>query len=152
MGYEDVSERLRSLPDKEVGQGATDEAIRQAERELGVTFPDGYRAFLRDFGWGGFGFELFGLGPGVPRHLDLIHITLSERTEPFIRIPHHLVPIMNDGGGNHYCLDTASMRGGECPVVFWDHELSEDQVPSKDADAFASWLDERIDIELEELP
>ena len=75
---------------------------------------------------------------------------MSDRYERDIPIPLHLVPIRADGGGNLSCLDTARMQGGECPVVFWDHELSEEQVPDKEADDFASWLDEKIDFALED--
>jgi hypothetical protein len=51
---------------------------------------------------------------------------------------------MPDGGGNHYCLDTNAMENGLCPVVFWDHELGEDQVPDKMYGSFTEFLDEQL--------
>jgi hypothetical protein len=45
--------------------------------------------------------------------------------------------MMNDGAGNHYCLDS-SKKGG--PVVFWDHELGENQQPKIVFQDFSSWL------------
>lgn len=144
--YEDASQRLRRAPNKDVGRGATAEDVSRAERELKLVLPQGYKAFLHEFGWGGAGsWEIYGLGADVPPLLDLVRVTVSERTEAIPPIPDGLLPIMNDGGGNHFCLYTGRLERGECPVVFWDHELGENQVPARVADDFTSWLAERVD-------
>jgi hypothetical protein len=49
--------------------------------------------------------EIYGIGAGVPKHMDLVGITESERTEMHPRLRYDLVTIMNDGFGNLYCLD-----------------------------------------------
>lgn len=146
MDYDKISDRLRSIAEKEVGLGATPDDIARAERQLGSRLPEGYRCFLREFGWGGVGhWELFGLGPDVPFHLDLVRTTLSERSDVTTpRMPAHLVAVMNDGSGSHYCLDVDRMTGGEAPVVHWDHAQDESQEPMTVADDFASWLWERL--------
>jgi hypothetical protein len=47
---------------------------------------------------------------------------------------------MNDGFGNHYCLDTGSLHDGECPEVFWDHEKGVRQEPEFVSPQFDLWL------------
>jgi cell wall assembly regulator SMI1 len=133
--------RLRSLNGAVFGQGASPQEIAQAEQELGAEFPESYRAFLLRFGWGGVEhLELYGLGQDVPDYMNLIKVTLSERTEMKPRLPHRLVPIMNDGAGNHYCLDVEYSQQGECPMVYWDHNLSVSQDPQYVARNFEAWL------------
>lgn len=56
----------------------------------------------------------------------------------------HLIPVMNDGGGNHYCLDTSQSHAEECAIVFWDHELGEEQTPEFVASSFEEWLTDLI--------
>ncbi len=131
--------------DCKVGRGVAEKAVQQAEKELGLTIRSGYRYFLRQFGWCDLGAdEVYGLGEDVPKHLDLMAITLSERSEMKPRLRMNLLPVMNDGFGNLYCLDTATDLDEENPVVFWDHEGDEEQVPERVADSFSEWFSELI--------
>ena len=57
----------------------------------------------------------------------------------------NLVPVMSDGAGNHYCLNTSVMQNGECPVIFWDHEQGRDQNLGRVAASFDVWLIELPD-------
>lgn len=125
-----------------VGRGASDVEICHAEALLALRIPEDYRWFLTEFGWGGAGsWELFGLGVDVPSFLDLVKITQSERSDMRPRLQRHLLPIMNDGGGNLYCLDTSM----DAPsVVFWDHTQNEDQTPEIEATDFLTWLGELV--------
>ena len=137
--------RLRSFREAEFGQGATSQEIELAKQQLGVEFPRSYKAFLEHFGWASIdGLELYGLGEDVPAYLDLLKMTLSERTEMRPRLPSYLVPLMNDGFGNHYCLDVGLREQGECPVVFWDHNLGEAQEPEYVARNLEGWLSEEL--------
>jgi cell wall assembly regulator SMI1 len=137
--------RLRSFREAEFGQGATSQEIELAERQLGVEFPRSYKAFLKHFGWASIdSLELYGLGEDVPAYLDLVKMTLSERTEMMPRLPSFLVPLMNDGFGNHYCLDVGLREQGESPVVFWDHNLGESQDPEYVAGNLEGWLSEEL--------
>jgi cell wall assembly regulator SMI1 len=125
-------------PSRSVGRGATDLEVAAAERQLGIKLNGDFREFLKVYGWGGvLSVELYGLGSDVPSHLDLVRVAESERGEMSPRLPGHLVPIMNDGGGNIYCLDT---RVDEPSVVLWDHEAGEDQEPSVEGFRFGEWL------------
>jgi hypothetical protein len=115
--------------------------IANAEARLGVRFPASYRAFLREFGWGGIPpLDIFGLGKDVPQYLDVVAMNEELRTERPPKMPAHLVAFAEDGGGNAYCLDTQRMRGDECPVVFWSHEEGQRQVPMEMAPDFGEWL------------
>jgi hypothetical protein len=143
LPYADVADRLMGFDDRELGEGATEEEIVSAEKALGIRIAGGYRQFLKQFGWGGVGhLELYGLGADVPAHLNLVIITRSERVEMQPALPHHLVPIMNDGGGNLYCIDTHTMD--EPTIVFWDHAAGTDQEPHVQAVDFSFWLNEQL--------
>ncbi len=139
-----LSQRLEQREDVDLGRGATPDELREAEVALNLRFKGSYRSFLERFGWGEVGhFEVYGLGAGRPNFLDLIKVTRSERSEATPALPVHLLPIMNNGGGSHYCLDTQS--GDEPQVVFWDHEQGADQKPVQEAVDFSAWLGELLD-------
>ena len=137
MKYDELKRLMIQSESLTVGKGATEFDIQEAQQALDLSILGDYRKFLLDFGWGGAGnFELYGLGSDVPPHLNLIAITHSERTEMSPPLRQELIPVMNDGGGNLYCLDSASAK--PC-VVFWDHEGGEAQNPAVEAEDFSSW-------------
>ncbi len=141
----ELTRRLRSFRGAEFGRGATSQQIERAKQQLGVEFPKSYKAFLGQFGWASIdGLQLYGLGEDVPAYLDLVKMTLSERTEMRPRLPSYLVPLMNDGFGNHYCLDVGLREQEESPVVFWDHDLGESQEPEYVARDLEVWLSEEL--------
>ena len=131
--------------DKQCGGGASDSEISAAEKMLDVQFPFSYRQFLNTYGWGRFSHdELYGLGTDIPTYLQLVKHALAERYDLSPPMPPHLVPVMNDGAGNHFCLDTSTLVDNECPIVFWDHELSSHQTPELVAHSFDRWLVELL--------
>jgi cell wall assembly regulator SMI1 len=138
---------IDSVANKVHGRGASDHEIADAEHVLGVRFPEDYKLFLSRYGWAEIGCDiLYGLGMDAPYGLTVAKNAFSERYEAQPHIPHHLVPIMNDGAGNNYCLDTSRFLGDECPVVFWDHEHpnGSNQVPIQVAQSFDRWIVARI--------
>lgn len=138
MTFEEVKALMRASGTMKVGRGATEAAVKRAESELGVPIRGDYRQFLLELGWGGVaGVVLYGLGDDVPDYLDLVKVTLGERTEMHPRLRHHLVPVMNNGGGDLYCLDTTTPGPR---VVGWWHEEDESQTPTDEAADFATWL------------
>jgi len=144
--FKEIIRRLGHPHASTLGQGATEEEILAAEQALGVQLKGHYREFLMTFGWGGVdAFEVFGLGAGVPSFLDLVRITHSERSQMRPPLPHTLIPVASDGAGNHYCLDTDAR--GEPPVVFWNHELDETQIPEAEAESFGAWIAAQVGIE-----
>jgi len=143
--FDEVRVRLEGPSRKHFGHGASEAEIDHAEQALGVRFPRSYRCFLCRFGWGGVGYlEIFGLGADAPPYLHVVNVTMRERTEMRPPLPRYLVPIMNDGAGNHHCLDTRTFSGDECPVAFWNHELGILQEPRKIAGSFSDWLAEQL--------
>lgn len=141
MSIAEMNDRIRLFADKQCGQGATSEEIATAESSLRVAFPKSYRSFLETVGWGRFAHEeIYGLGSDAPISLQLVRNTVAERSAMTPQMPHHLIPVMNDGAGNHYCLDTSKFREGECPMVFWDHEQTAAQVPEYVDTSFDRWI------------
>jgi len=146
MTFHELAELLEKNPSKSFGRGVAEAEINTASARLGVSLTGSYRLFLQRFGWGGVGsLELFGLGADVPPYLSLTAMTRSEREEMSPALPKHLIPLMNDGGGNLYCLD--SRTAGEPPIVFWDHTAGEQQEPAQVASDFVTWLAERVERE-----
>jgi cell wall assembly regulator SMI1 len=134
-----LEKMLLARTDVVLGNGSDDRDISAAERALGVTFPIALREYLHRFGSLELGhFELFGLGPGLPNYLQLVPMTLSERNVPGCSLPHHLVPLLNDGGGNLFCVNTNPLHAGR--VVFWDHSMGSQQVPDDVSASLADWL------------
>lgn len=139
MSFEVLDELVRDREDAARGGGALPETIGRAEEALGVRFPKGLREYLARFGWLRVGHrEFFGLGLDVPSYLDLVRMTQSERGEVGSPIPPDLIPVLNDGGGNHYCVSIPDGR-----VVLWDHSLGEDQTPEPCSSDFEAWLLEK---------
>ena len=139
MTFDEVAAALRENPMSQLGGGATDGEIARAEQDLAVALPLSYRRLLGEFGWvaiPGY-FELHGLGAGVPSHLNLVGVTLAERSQFMSPTPTHLIPIVNDGAGNLYCLDTSRNDAEDSPVVLQDHEI--DEIHDV-AESFLEWL------------
>lgn len=122
-----------------MGTGVGEADIESAQQSLGVAFPVALREYLRLFGHLELGhFELYGLGAELPKYLQLVAMTVSERTESGCPLPHELVPILNDGGGNLYCIDTRTCGAGR--VVLWDHTLGVDQEPEQQSASLLDWI------------
>jgi cell wall assembly regulator SMI1 len=144
LTFELLADRLRATPGCEIAGGVPDAAIRDAERRLAVEFPEGLRDYLRVLGQLSIGGdEFFGLGPAVPRNLDITQMTLAERHEFHPHIPVGLVPLFNDGSGSHYCIVVADGPANG-NVVYWDHELGEGQIPDTVSHDLTAWLEERV--------
>ena len=127
------------------GRGAASNEIEMAERECGLTFPKSYKEFLLHLGWIDCPFiTVCGLGSDADWRTNLMAIVQSwwHEVDADIRLPRNLIPVVDDGSGNVYCLDVSQMQESECPVVFWDHESFEgaEQVPVRVGSDFYSWL------------
>jgi SMI1-KNR4 cell-wall len=130
---------LRSRADVTVGVGARDLEIENAERLLQVTFPDALCEYLRRFGSLEVGYhEMYGLGSGLPAYLQMVAMTISERTESGCPLPTELVPILNDGGGNLYCVDTRQPNSGR--IVLWNHSKGTAQEPEPQSSSLPEWI------------
>ncbi|WP_437876215.1 SMI1/KNR4 family protein [Sorangium sp. So ce513] len=143
MTFDDLEKILRTRDDVVMGTGCDESLVSYAERALGVTFPSALRDYLIRFGHLELGhFEMFGLGEDLPDYLDLVKMTRSERTDTGCPIRSDLVPLLNDGGGNLYCIGTTGAAAGS--VFFWDHERGPGQEPDKCASSLTEWVVELL--------
>ena len=83
------------------GGGSRSALVAESLQKMGYenvrSIAGGFRSFLRRFGWARVGpVEIFGLGRDVPRHLDLVKIALSERTEMEPHLPPELLPVQRE--------------------------------------------------------
>ena len=102
--------------------------IAALERELGVQFPEQYQQFLMQTNGGSPEPPYFRMGEGgselncfyqvgASRAIfDLAAVVKSLRQ----RVPHALIPIGDDAGGNLVCIGITGKRRGQ--IFFWDHE------------------------------
>ncbi|WP_175494136.1 SMI1/KNR4 family protein [Herbiconiux ginsengi] len=131
--YDELKAVLSSRRDLERGNGATEAELSAAEMQIG-SIPQEFRQFLMDFGWVILGhYEVFGVGEGITARNDLVSETLNERS--YGRIP-NLVPVMNDGAGNLYCVTQDSITPS--PVLLSTLDSSPDYVVEQAG--FSSWL------------
>lgn len=59
------------------------------------------------------------------------------------RLPPHLIAF-SDSGSDSYCFDSSASQGGECPVVWWDHQGDETQRPQRAGTSFLDWLSAEV--------
>jgi cell wall assembly regulator SMI1 len=140
----DYTKIARRISINELGTGATAQEVAEAARSLGVKWPKSFNQFLREVGWFESGdLTVYGLGPKTPKHLKLVSMAKSERSawDKIEPMPKGLIPIAPDGRGGHYCLDTNHQVDGECPVLYWDHELvSTGYKPERAAKSFENFF------------
>lgn len=98
--------------------------IAQAESTLGLSFPPSYRAFLQIYGasLGKAPFELAGLPQSSdpeegPLFTNAVHLTRAARRASHGGFPSAYVVVSSDGQDEIYCIDTATTKDGESPVV-----------------------------------
>jgi SMI1 / KNR4 family (SUKH-1) len=144
--YQDVARFFRAYASAEgmrlVARPATLDEIEHAERELGAPFPNSYRWFQLEFGDFEDGpVDIYSPRTPEPSHRNIVGINIEERTEDGPRLPAHLIAFSDSGGGDLLCFDTTRRDADECPVVWWDHELDEDQEPAEAAPSFLDWLE-----------
>lgn len=127
--------KAKEIMDMEVTEyvgGASKDEIECAMKELSVTFPESYKAFLNDFGAGDAGGEII-FGITDIEEENVVEVTKMERREG---LPDNFV-IINYLDDTFFCLDISKMKNDECPVV----ELSEDYKVTKTvAKSFGQFL------------
>lgn len=134
----------RTRRPSDFGNGAPPALVAAAEDRLGVELPVDYQAFLAEFGWlDSVALSVFGCGPGVPSHLDVVAETLLERSQFAPLIPAHFVAISNDGAGNLTCLDTRRATERDAgTVVFVPHDTAGFE-PEFASATFETWVEEQ---------
>ena len=144
--YEDAVRFFRAYASAErmtlVAHPATPAEIDEAERALGAVFPDSFRWFQLEFGdCQGGPLDIYTARSAQPSAFDIVGINRDARAELHPRLPAHLIAFSDNGGGDYVCFDTTRREANECPVVWWDHEQDEQQVPAPAAPSFLDWLE-----------
>jgi hypothetical protein len=114
----------------------TDAAFDQLAKALGATVPGEYRYFIEKYGGVILGDEDFAVKAPITEPCpwgqqvrpEIFYPLLQEHTYSLEdqlatyrdRIPHGVLPISEDAGGNQVCFDVAGQFSGS--VWFWDHE------------------------------
>jgi hypothetical protein len=139
MTFDELDLRLRAREDVVIGTGIDEGAVAAAEQALGLIFPSTLREYLMRFGHLEVGhFEMFGLGAHLPLYLNLVNMTQSERTESGCPLPIELVPLLNDGGGNLYCIGVSKETAGR--IFYWDHTGGPKQELEEYASTLPAWI------------
>lgn len=74
----EIVELIKSIPDVAYIEGCTDEQIAEAEKELGLKFPQEYIDYVKEFGCVDFfGHEFTGLN--VTGRLNVVQATIKEK-------------------------------------------------------------------------
>ncbi|MFH8612143.1 SMI1/KNR4 family protein [Streptomyces sp. NPDC018029] len=111
---------VRDHPEESVFAGGCSEVdIAEAERRLGVAFPESYKLFLRELGDCDMaGDEFYGIVRREGQLLGAVTETLDLRGSA--GLPAHLVAFRPDGMGGYFVLDTRRVNpDGEAPVYVW---------------------------------
>ena len=148
--YDDVTRLFREQaggPARELNANpATPAEIAAAERELGAQLPESFRRFQLEFGdYNGGPVDIYSVKPLEPPARTIVSMNRTARTELYPRLPAHLIAFADNGAGDYNCFDTRACIAGECPVVWWDHELDEQQPPEPAAPSFVDWLQAELE-------
>ena len=139
--------RIASSPRARFGSGVEADVVEDAERVLGVRFPQSYRWWLLRYGAGYLsGYELQGLAPVKPSERDpaelfvgdVVNTAVSNRR---LGLASHLIELLSYEGDEEYFLDLSRMVADEAPVVrrVAGSEAQEDFAPS-----FAAFLEQHL--------
>ena len=136
--FDDLLRRLREMPAGESGTGVDEQEVAEAERELGVSFPPGFRSFLREIGWlAAVETEVFGLGEEISPRMNVRTITAEMRGQG---LPSSAVAIARDTAGAVYCLDASYSGPYESPVYRWQPAEATESPLEYVGHDFSSWL------------
>jgi hypothetical protein len=143
--YDDVARLFREQARAEgmelVSKPATPDEIAVAEDELSAPLPESFRRFQLEFGEFDHGpLTIYSVRAVEPPARNIVSINRDARTELYPRLPQYLIAFSDNGAGDYNCFDTRARVGDECPVVWWDHELDDEQPPELAAPTFLDWL------------
>ena len=127
-----------------VADGIAEDKIKAFEEKFGVILPNDYKAFLKKTnGLSLMGTVVYGIYD-EPKHVSLGSAFDIEHYKVENEMPAYLIPFSPDGGGNHYCFDSATCEERSCKVIFWqyDRSYSEENPPETVNDSFTAWAKE----------
>lgn len=117
---------IQTHADTDAHPPATTSDISAAEVALGFNLPPEYAEFLLRFNGGVFSYaRIFGVNRNdyfdiKERGDSMAEFILGSETR-------QLYPFASDWGGSYFCFNLADRSSsGQCPIVFWNHEYSEE--------------------------
>jgi hypothetical protein len=151
---EDLARRLRDgqrVNPLQFAGGASEPEIAAAEAALGVTFPESFRWFLREFGGGEVFVEIFGVGSRPSK--TVVGETQRLRRGGIHRLPRNLVVFgaghqwveFNRWVPRHVCFDLSRRKDQEftvtecAPGARWRERIT------RTGQTFLEWLSEQLD-------
>ena len=132
MKYYKKAREIIDMDATEFVGSVSESEIENAMKELSVSFPESYRAFLSDFGGGDAGGEII-FGITNNEEDDVVIATQMERSQG---LPEKLI-IIGFWDDSLVCLDTGKMNNRECPVVRVNGDYSEAEIV---AETFGKYL------------
>ncbi|MCC7526959.1 MAG: SMI1/KNR4 family protein [Candidatus Melainabacteria bacterium] len=141
LPIDELLQRVKADRSNLVGPGASAEDIEQLEQTLTIKLPESYKAFLRIFDGGQFNFARMHCitEKGAGWHDLLQQLENFFTYHPILGV-RALLPFASSYGGDVYCFDLAKMKNGECPVLEFDHEDSDNQELRLVGNDFAAWI------------
>lgn len=138
---DELLQRVKADRSNLVGPGASDSDIEQLEQTLAITLPQSYKAFLRVFDGGQFNFGRMHCisEKGAGWHDFLQQLENFFTYHPILGV-RSLVPFASSYGGDVYCFDLADSENGECPILEFDHEGSDDQELRRVGNNLTEWI------------
>jgi len=153
MTVNHIKTALREIDDAglemDLPHPVSDDDIIECEKYFGCALPESYRLFLLKLGFGGVEDVVFlGLVAGnvlKNGHVNALQFTLGLQSE--FDLPPNLFAIENFDGDAVACLLLSKMKGGECPVVLWDHSerrIDQSKDPHVLAETFGEYFLTRV--------
>ncbi len=141
LKIDELLQRVKADRSNLIGPGAPEAAIEQLEKALAIKLPDSFKAFLSLFDGGQFNFGRMHCitENGAGWHDLLQQLENFFSFHPILGV-RSLMPFGSSYGGDVYCFDLSKMKDGECPVLEFDHEGSDDQELKLVGSDLAQWI------------
>lgn len=129
----------------EVNHSASAIDVGKFEKRFNLKLPQDYKDLLKvTNGFSLMGTLVYGIEQSSSNSLSIIYLREHEEVENVMF--DYLVPFSPDGGGNHYCFDTRTIKHHSCNVVFWQHDYpyTEHDLPEVTNSSFSEWIKEVV--------
>jgi hypothetical protein len=132
--------------------GAAETEVAEAERSLGVRFPESYRWFLKEFGGGEIRCELLGVSTGLER--TVVADTRAQaatwpqqwKEGPIVIAVSEVYEGMGRWEPCFICLDPSLLVEGEWTVTDWRPTAEPEYRLFQTGETFLQWLDRELDL------
>lgn len=145
---ESVLDKLSCTKGVRVHRPPTQDELLESVRWINCKLPKSYLEFLKSYGWVIIGkTTVFGLGPDAGLDQNVMEVRHKQCLRSGeVQLPPWFVAITSRDDNRFECLDTEHIRGGDCPIVLWDHRHKAGvfQKPPQIAPSFDAWLQMKL--------